>query len=252
MDGYIKIYRSLLNWEWYDDVNTKVVFLHLLLNANWKESKYHGYDVPAGGLVIGLNSLSETLGISVQSLRTALNHLKSTGEITIKSTNKFSVVTIANWEKFQGLSDEGNKQINKQLTNHQQTTNKQLTTEEEYKNIINKEYDIVQNLYNELCPNLNRCKTLTKPRAELISIILETFTMDDIRDVFTKANNNSWLTGGNDKKWKADFDWVMDINNFVRIQEGRYDFQTGKKNNFNEFKQTEYDWDEINKQIGYR
>jgi hypothetical protein len=44
----------------------------------------------------------------------------------------------------------------------------------------------------------------------------------------------------------------MDINNFVRIQEGRYDFKTEKKNDFTNFQQTEYDWDEINKQIGYR
>lgn len=140
-NGYIKIYRSMLDWEWYDDTNTKMVFLHLLLNANWKESKYHGFDVPKGGLVIGLESLAETLGISVQSTRTSLNHLKSTGEITIKSTNKFSIVTIANWEKFQGSDDEINKQINKQLTNNQQTTNKQLTTEEEYKNKRIKEYN---------------------------------------------------------------------------------------------------------------
>lgn len=251
-NGFIKLHRSILEWEWYDDPNTMRVFIHLLLNAQWEDSRYHGYEVPKGSLVIGRKKLAEELGITERAVRTALNHLKSTNEVTIKVTNQFSVVTIVNWAKFQGRDDE-NDQQNDQRSD-QRVTNERPTTDhiKEYKNIRNKEYDIVQNLYNELCFNLNRCKTLTKPRAELISIILESFTMDDIRDVFTKANNNSWLTGGNDKKWKADFDWVMDINNFVRIQEGRYDFKTEKKNDFTNFQQTEYDWDEINKQIEYR
>jgi TusA-related sulfurtransferase len=72
-------------------------------------------------------SLSRNCGISIQSARTAINHLKSTGEITIKSTNKFSIVTIANWEKYQCYEEDANKQtnnpINKPLTNDQQTTN---------------------------------------------------------------------------------------------------------------------------------
>lgn len=139
MEGFIKLYRSLLDWEWYVDTNTRLVFIHLLLNANWEESKYKGYDVPKGGLVVGLNSLSESIGISVQSVRTALNHLKSTGEITIKSTNKFSIITIANWEKYQGFSEEVTSKPTGEITNNQQTTNKQLTTEEEYNNIRIKE-----------------------------------------------------------------------------------------------------------------
>ena len=134
-NGYIKIYRSLLDWEWWKDNNTFKVFMYLLLNANWKESRYRGYDVPKGGLVVGINSLSETLDISVQSVRTALNHLKSTNEITIKTTNKFSIVSIVNWEKYQGCDDELTNKITSKLTNDQQTTNKQLTTEQEYKNI---------------------------------------------------------------------------------------------------------------------
>ena len=37
--GFIKLYRSMLQWEWYDDVNVKVLFLHLLLKANYEEKK---------------------------------------------------------------------------------------------------------------------------------------------------------------------------------------------------------------------
>lgn len=43
MEGYIKIHRKMLDWEWYDDIPTKTLFLHLLLTANWKDSKWHRY-----------------------------------------------------------------------------------------------------------------------------------------------------------------------------------------------------------------
>lgn len=254
MDGYIKIYRSLLNWEWYDDVNTKVVFLHLLLNANWKESKYHGYDVPAGGLVIGLNSLSKRLGISVQSLRTALNHLKSTGEITIKSTNKFSVITIANWEKFQVLNDEANKQINKQLTNNQQTTNKQLTTEEEYKNIRieeEKKEERILDLYNSVCYLLKPCSVLTKTRFEKVKLLLEKFTPDEIKSVFEKANKSDFLLGKNDRGWKATFDWLIDIDNFVKVKEDNFANSVVKSgaDMYRQYKKGNYDFDALEREV---
>ena len=137
--GFIKLHRSILDWEWYKDETTKNVFLHLLLNANWEDSRFQGHEVPAGSLVTGRKELAESLGISEQSIRTALNHLKSTNEITIKSTNKFSIVTIVNWEKYQCRDFETNQQINQQ--SNQQLTNNQPTTNhiKEIKNIRSKE-----------------------------------------------------------------------------------------------------------------
>jgi len=48
MEGFIKIHRKLLEWEWYDDNNVKVLFLHLLLKANYKDKKYRGETLKAG------------------------------------------------------------------------------------------------------------------------------------------------------------------------------------------------------------
>ena len=118
-EGYIKINRSMAKWEWYKDMNTKAVFLHLLIMANWKDGRYRGDVIPRGSLVTGRKKLAEELGISEQSVRTSLNHLKSTNEITIKSSSKYSVITINNYEKYQGI----NQVPNQQLTNDQPTTN---------------------------------------------------------------------------------------------------------------------------------
>ena len=154
-NGFIKLHRAMTEWGWYNDPITKAVFLHLLLTAQWSPGEFKGYSLEPGQAVFGIYALAEKLGVSPQNIRTALKHLKSTNEITIKSTNKFSVATIVNWEKYQGLECEPNKQTNKQsnqqLTNNQQTTN----NIKEYKNNKNERRypyrgeDIKPSYYNE-------------------------------------------------------------------------------------------------------
>ena len=92
--------------------------MHILLTANHHDGEYHGHPVKTGQAVIGRKELAARLKISEQSVRTALKHLESTGEITIKPTNKFSVVTIENWAKYQGEDEQINQQANQQLTNN--------------------------------------------------------------------------------------------------------------------------------------
>lgn len=43
MEGYITIHRKIVDWEWYKDIPTRVLFEHLLLTANWKDKKWHRY-----------------------------------------------------------------------------------------------------------------------------------------------------------------------------------------------------------------
>ena len=126
LNGFVKIHRQMVEWGWYDDPNTKALFLHLLLTATYKDAEYRGYKLKPGDAVVGFKSLSETLGMSVKQVRTAMEHLESTGEITRKATNKFSIVTIANWELYQLEDDE--------RANKGQTKGKQRATSKEYKN----------------------------------------------------------------------------------------------------------------------
>lgn len=138
--GWLKLHRKILAWEWFKDSNTLMVFIYLLCHAQWHDSRYMGHEIKAGQLVTGRKKIAEDLGISEQSVRTSLNHLKSTNEITIKSTNKFSVVTIENWAVYQGDDEETNQQINQQA--NQQLTNNQPTTNhiQEYKKERKKRY----------------------------------------------------------------------------------------------------------------
>lgn len=128
--GWIKLHRGLLDWEWYHDPNTFRVFMHLLLTANFDDNEYMGVKLKRGQCIVSVSKLAEELRLTIRQARTALEHLKTTSEVTIETTNKFSIVTIANYEKYQGVegsegvvdNSESDKQNDKQGDN--QTTNK--------------------------------------------------------------------------------------------------------------------------------
>lgn len=128
MEGFVKIHRKLQEWEWYDNSNMVHLFLHLLLSANHDDKYWRGIPVKRGQLITGLYSLSKNTGISIQTLRTCLERLKSTGEITNKSTNRFRIITIIKWEQYQIREkiQQAKTQTQKHTTNNQLTTNKNV------------------------------------------------------------------------------------------------------------------------------
>lgn len=130
------MHRSLLNWGWWDDANTTRLWLYILLAANHRQKEWHGVTINAGQFVTGRTALAEATGLSVQQVRTSLAKLTSTGEITTKSTNKYTVITVVKWADYQILPSVNNQQI----TNKQPSNNHQITTTKNEKNIRKKEY----------------------------------------------------------------------------------------------------------------
>lgn len=130
MNGWIKIHRQIVDWEWYDDPNTFRVFMHLLLTANHKDKKYRGMTLKAGTILTGRDKLAEETGLSVRQCRTALERLKSTSEVTIETSSKGTVIQVVKYKDYQ-LSTS--KTTNERPTSDQQTTtNKKDKKEKKY------------------------------------------------------------------------------------------------------------------------
>lgn len=129
METWIKLYRKFDEWEWFNISEMVHLFIYLLLNANNSDSEWHGIEIKRGQLITGRKTLNLKTGISEQTLRTCLRRLKSTKEITIKSTNKYSIITICKYNNYQPKE----KITNQQLTSNQPATNQQLTTVKELK-----------------------------------------------------------------------------------------------------------------------
>ena len=129
MSGWICMHRKLLKWEWYDDINTTRLFIHCLLRANHKPNKWQGIEIPAGSFVTGRKKLSAETGLSERAIRTCLDHLKATNEITIKTTNKNSLITVANWASYQIKEEDrpaerpAKRPANSPTSDQQPTTN---------------------------------------------------------------------------------------------------------------------------------
>lgn len=126
-DGWIKVHRKMIKWEWFDDPNTFRLFMYLLFTVNFEDKKWRGITVKKGQLITSYDHLSKGVGLSVQQTRTSLDKLKSTGEVTHKTNNKYGLLTVINYKQYQ----MNNTPINKQITNEQQTNNKQITTTKE-------------------------------------------------------------------------------------------------------------------------
>lgn len=128
--GYIKLFRSIEDWEWMNDSNTFHLFVYLLVKANFFDGKFKGEVIKRGELVTSHKRLRLVLGMTEQQLRTAIKHLKSTNEITSRSTSKYTIISIKNYNKYQQLTNE---LTSKQQTSNNQTTNKQPQYKKERK-----------------------------------------------------------------------------------------------------------------------
>jgi hypothetical protein len=204
-DGWIKLHRKFIDWEWRQDPNMVSLFIHLLLEANHEPHRWMGIEINQGQLVTGRLKLSVDTGITEQTIRTCLNKLKSTNEITIKSTNKYSIITITKWDTYQGnkpkSNQQTNQQTNQQLTNNQPTTNhKQEVKKERSKEIKNKTYseivipsDINPETWNAF---IEMRKTMKKPMTDhaknLILLKLNTIGQDKNK-VLNQSIENSWI-----------------------------------------------------------
>ena len=135
--GYIKLFRQMKNWEWYMDTPTKVLFIHILLSVNWEDGRYKGVDIPAGSMTTSIKALAKETHLSVHQVRTALNHLISTNEVAIKTSNKYTLITVEKWENFQSDELRYDKLVDnlngKEVANKWQTSGKQVATNKEEK-----------------------------------------------------------------------------------------------------------------------
>lgn len=129
MEGWIKIYPKMTEWRWYTDTYAKCIFLHLLLTANFKDKPFLNTTVKRGQLLTSVRHLSEDLGIPEKTVRRKLENLKSTGEVVTESTNKWTIITICNYESYQGsekTDDQTSDRTNDQTDDQQEKNNRNI------------------------------------------------------------------------------------------------------------------------------
>lgn len=95
--------------------------------------------------------------------------------------------------------------------------------EESNKTKISKAQQVVDR-YNAICTNLPKVVRLTDKRRRAVRLIYgKGYTPEQLDEVFRKAQASSFCAGQNDRHWKADFDWLLNESNLVKVLEGKYD-----------------------------
>ena len=231
---YVKISRKILDWEWYTDINTKVLFLHILLKANWKPSRFQGTEVPRGSLVTSQQNMATETGLTIKNVRTALKHLENTGEVAVSRHPKFSIITVKNYNQYQssgsqmavdGQSDGSRgATIEEGKKERKEEYNKSPKGDYESGTPENSIYTTIRELYNSVCGSYPRLVKMSEARKKAINARIRAgYTHEDFRILFEKAEASEFLKGANKRNWRATFDWLISDTNMAKVLDGNYD-----------------------------
>lgn len=233
--GFISLHRKLLTWEWFTDVNVCHLFIYCLLRANYKPTKWRGIELKQGEFITSLNHIATDTGLTVRQVRTALNKLKTTQEVTHKGQAQYSIITVKNWAEYQ-MSDT---RCDKQMTNERQTNDKRMTTDNK-ENKDNKDNKVISFINAEkkekidpyINPIINEFKELHKKiigkrvylsAAECSRITELAADVDDFSStlptVLTKLKRLKFDRIG----YNPNASWLLKENHYTEILNGAYD-----------------------------
>ena len=156
-NGWVKLWRKSIDSGLIKNHNVWIFWTYCLMKANHEKDYkcvvgFQEVILQPGQFIFGRKKAAEETELSEQKIRTCLEFLKKYKNLTIKTTNKFSVITIVNWVTYQNKEDEINQQSNQHLTSRQPT----LNHIQEPKNQRTKEKEIYTSNFILLCESLLR------------------------------------------------------------------------------------------------
>jgi len=186
VEGYIKLYRKIKeNKYWLEPrkFSKLEAWIDLLLRASFKDKALVMGDVAlslqAGQLVTSQVKLALSWSWNRETVNKYLKRLKLDKQIDYKTSNKFTLITISNWDTYQNPPDK-NQQQNRQ-PNRQQNSIKTsiINNEKNEKNI--KHLLIMKTQFLELSQRYKNDKILIKAH-----LLKEGYTEFQIEEAFQR------------------------------------------------------------------
>ena len=186
-DGYIKLWRKVFDSTVWSNPKLWRFWCWCLLKASYKEHEtmvgYQGVSLQPGQFVFGLYKACEETGLTLSSVRTSIKYLVAAGNITINSTNKYSIISIVNWAQYQ-----------EELTNkNSKNSNKDNTIQ----------FDVFWSAYPKKVGKKDTVKAFTKlnPTQELLETILTKLEVLKKSDSWTRGYIPNPATFLNGERW---------------------------------------------------
>lgn len=232
--GYIKLHRQLQDCLVWDDkpFNMGAAWVDLLLLAN-HEDKETIFDkkpilVKRGQRITSVRILSDRWGWGNEKTLKFLRILESQNMITRDTNSRRTLITIVNYDIYQGEDDncrtqtEQKPNTNRTLAEHSPSTNKNDKNDKNDNNDNNITSMSVVEKYNEICVSFPKCIKLTDKRKQAINARLKKYTFYEIVRAFELMEKSDFLKGANNRNWNADFDWIMNDSNLAKVLEQKY------------------------------
>lgn len=223
--GFVKISDDLPNWAWYADNNTLLIYIRLLLGAVWCDTAYQNIILQRGQIATTLPKIARENGITERQARTILDRLKSTGRGSVKTTSKFSIVTLIDYDC--ALENDSH------LTGERHTARQSNVRPTLYKSDIQigreqntraGSFNEVKRLFNSICVSLPPLEyDPTAQQAHLVEQARINLRDSSFEEFFKRVERSDFLCGRTGGKFKATFEWVLKPENMQKILSGQYD-----------------------------
>lgn len=229
-NGFIKLHRKILKWEWYQEANVFRVFLHLLLKANHAPARWQGIEIKAGQLVTSYRHLAAELDLSPDTVHRAIKKLVSTGEIEVCPNARNTIITLKNYIEYQDSRTLSERSPNDSRTLPERKPNQTRIIENNKnkkndKNTLSADFiNSVVSDFNSVCVSLQRVDMVEYKHGVLISSAVDILGDTSFRELFQKVEQSDFLSGrAGSSGWRCSFEWMLKPENLSKILAGNYD-----------------------------
>lgn len=133
--GFVRDYRSTLDWEWFTDVNTAHLWEYIRLRVNYEPSRFRGMEIKRGQMLESIDTMAKRTGLTYSQVRTALKHLKKTGEVACTVTRYGMLISAVKYDDFQTMNRHLDTQLDTDVTRRSQGDDTEIATYKEIKEI---------------------------------------------------------------------------------------------------------------------
>lgn len=197
--NWIKINRSILNWEWRSSPNHYSVFCYCLERANFKDQHFKGILIKSGSFPTSHAEISLKTGLSTRQVRYVLDDLKKSGEIVTKSSRQGTVITIKNWKSYQIGVTKKSEELSQLSSGKRQENVRKVSTIKKVKKVKNEKNEKALQVFDLFKTKCNKKGTMTDPKLKLLLKVLDQYTFEDCKLVLNWVKQN-WT---NDPFWKS-------------------------------------------------
>ncbi len=230
--GYVKLHRSFLHHDMFRDPASCQFFVYCITSAAYKDRKFlynkQVVSLKKGQFIYGRKKAAEMLGTTERKVRTLRDMFEKLDFLTIQTTNRYTIITVNNWDTYQGASTENDQPVDQQTTNRRPTDDhiqegKERKERKESKNSIPAEISAFVDLFQghitkhhgKKAPNITASKTCSDRETVDKIVRLDGFDLETIKVVMRWALKDDF--------WS---DQVLSLGALRRKKDGLTKFQT--------------------------